>query len=199
MPIVPNSEQQPSTVPTTPMPPWWVKHTETLRIILVALVIAFLLRAYVVEPRFIPSGSMEPTLLVSDRILVDKISYLFHPPQRGDILVFYPPASPVIEDNSKAYIKRLIGLPGDRISIRGGKVLLNGEPLPEPYIAAPPKYSMRMVTVPAGSYWVMGDNRNNSNDSHVWGFLPAGNVVGRAALRFYPLDERLGLIATPKY
>jgi signal peptidase I len=171
---------------------WWQIYGETIKIFGAALIIAFLLRNFVVEPRFIPSGSMEPTLQVGDRILVDKISGRWQAPQYGDILIFYPPESPAIEDNRKAYIKRLIGKEGDRIAVQGGQVWRNGQPITEPYIAENPTYSMRTVTVPKGYYWMMGDNRNHSNDSHVWGFLPQQNVIGKAVLRFFPLDDRLG-------
>ncbi|MDX2253880.1 MAG: signal peptidase I [Pseudanabaenaceae cyanobacterium bins.39] len=171
---------------------WWQRYGETIKIFAVALVIAVLLRNFVVEPRFIPSGSMEPTLQVGDRILVDKISGKWQEPKYGDILIFYPPASPAIEDNRKAYIKRLIGKEGDHITVQGGKVWRNGIPLVEPYIAEPPTYNMRTVIIPEGNYWMMGDNRNHSNDSHVWGFLPKQNVIGKATFRFFPLDDRLG-------
>jgi signal peptidase I len=180
--------------PQVSIKPWWQQHAETIRIFVVALAIALLLRVFIVEPRFIPSGSMEPTLQVGDRILVDKISQQWESPQRGDILVFYPPASPAIEDNSKAYIKRLIGLEGDLIAVRGGKVYRNGEAIDEPYIAEAPAYSMRPVVVPKGHYWMMGDNRNHSNDSHIWGFLPKQNAIGKASIRFFPIDNRLGKI-----
>jgi signal peptidase I len=83
---------------------------------------------------------------------------------------------------------------GDRIDIANGKVYRNGKPLEEPYIAEPPFYNMRTVTVPQGYYWMMGDNRNHSNDSHVWGFLPQQNVIGKAVFRFFPLGDRLGAI-----
>ena len=184
--------------PQAPIKPWWQQHSETIRIFIVALAIALFLRAFIVEPRFIPSGSMEPTLQVGDRILVDKISMQWQEPQRGDILIFYPPKSPAIEDNTKAYIKRLIGIEGDRIGVRSGKVYRNGEALDEPYIAEAPKYMMRTVTVPKGHYWMMGDNRNHSNDSHIWGFLPKENVIGKATIRFFPFGDRLGMITTAK-
>lgn len=184
--------------PQAPIKPWWQQHSETIRIFIVALAIALFLRAFIVEPRFIPSGSMEPTLQVGDRILVDKISMQWQEPQRGDILIFYPPKSPAIEDNTKAYIKRLIGIEGDQIGVRGGKVYRNGEALDEPYIAEAPKYMMRTVTVPKGHYWMMGDNRNHSNDSHIWGFLPKENVIGKATIRFFPFGDRLGMITTAK-
>jgi signal peptidase I (EC 3.4.21.89). Serine peptidase. MEROPS family S26A len=162
---------------------------EFAKVIIIALVVAVVLRAWVVEPRYIPSGSMEPTLLVNDRVLVDKISYRFHPPQRGDILVFYPPY-----DDDKAYIKRLIAVGGDRIAIHDGQVFVNQQPLYEPYIAEPPNYELEELVVPPSYLWVMGDNRNNSNDSHVWGFLPMKNVIGKAVLRFFPFDQRIGIL-----
>ena len=180
--------------PQVPAKPWWQQHGETIRIFIVALAIAFFLRAFIVEPRFIPSGSMEPTLQVGDRILVDKISQQWQEPKRGDILIFYPPKSPAIDDTSKAYIKRLIGIEGDRIAVQDGKVYRNGEALNETYIAEVPNYRMREVTVPQGYYWMMGDNRNYSNDSHIWGFLPKQNVIGKAAIRFFPFGDRLGAI-----
>ncbi|MFZ4728732.1 MAG: signal peptidase I, partial [Pseudanabaena sp.] len=116
----------------------------------------------------------------------------------GDILIFYPPATPATSDTSKAYIKRLIGVEGDRIAVKNGKVYRNGEPLDESYIAEAPKYAMRSVVVPKGNYWMMGDNRNHSNDSHIWGFLPKENVIGKATIRFFPFGDRLGEITTSK-
>ena len=166
------------------------KLTEFAKVVLIALVVAVVLRTWVVEPRYIPSGSMEPTLLVNDRVLVDKISYRFHPPQRGDILVFYPPYA-----DDKAYIKRLIAIGGDRIAIHNGQVFVNQQPLNEPYIAEPPNYELAELVVPQSYLWVMGDNRNNSNDSHVWGFLPVENVIGKAVFRFFPLDQRIGILS----
>jgi len=184
--------------PQVTVKPWWQQHGETIRIFVVALAIALFLRTFIVEPRFIPSGSMEPTLQVGDRILVDKISQQWQAPERGDILIFYPPKSPAIEDNTKAYIKRLIGIEGDRIAVKNDKVYRNGEALNEVYIAEAPRYLMREVIVPKGYYWMMGDNRNHSNDSHIWGFLPKENVIGKAALRFFPFGDRLGAITTNK-
>lgn len=170
-------------------------------------------RTFVAEPRYIPTSSMEPTLQIDDRLIIDKVSFLFRKPQRGEIVVFYPPESPVVPDPSKVYIKRVIGLPGDRLAIKGGKVYVNGKVLPENYIAEPANYelpseqptvcppiclpSLKLVrennivsfTVPDNHYWVMGDNRNNSADSHVWGFLPGDRLVGRALFRYWPLNR----------
>ena len=184
------NQVNPQVTPQT----WWQKYGETIRIFVIALAIALILRFFVVEPRFIPSGSMEPTLQVGDRILVDKISQQWQSYQRGDILIFYPPVSPATGEANKAYIKRLIGIEGDQIKVQDGKVYRNGVPLEETYIAESLRYNMPSVTVPQGFYWMMGDNRNHSNDSHVWGFLPKQNVIGKAVFRFFPLDDRLGKI-----
>jgi signal peptidase I len=167
---------------------------ENLQILLVALVLALVIRLFVAEPRYIPSDSMEPTLQVGDRLVVEKVSYRLHPPQFGDIVVFAPPQQFAAQFGflpDKAFIKRVIGTAGDRIRVQNGTVYRNQQPLLEPYIAEPPAYQMVEVEVPAGQVFVMGDNRNNSNDSHVWGFLPEQNIVGRAVFRFFPL-ERIG-------
>ncbi|MEI6428397.1 MAG: signal peptidase I [Pseudanabaena sp. ELA607] len=202
----PHSDQSPTNPAVIPPQPqnlpkpssWWLRYGETIKILAVALVVALFLRGYVVEPRFIPSGSMEPSLWVGDRILVDKLTYHFKPLQRGDIVVFYPPLTAATPDNSKAYIKRLIAIGGDRVNVVDDQVFVNGSPLAEAYIAEPPMYRLRQeVTVPKDYYWVMGDNRNNSNDSHVWGFLPAQNIIGKAVLRFLPWDDRVGWLVNP--
>jgi signal peptidase I len=191
---------------------WWTSQRDNIRVIVIALIIALFLRLFIAEPRYIPSGSMLPTLQINDRIIVEKVSYLFKPPQRGEIIVFYPPESPAIADTSTPYIKRIIGLPGDRISIHDQKVFVNDQPIQEPYIAEAPTYRLsfppqnrddtqftQTITVPPNAYWVMGDNRNKSNDSHFWGFLPKENIIGRACLRFWPFDGRVGWLTPPQY
>ncbi|HBL62588.1 MAG TPA: signal peptidase I, partial [Cyanobacteria bacterium UBA8803] len=159
---------------TSPGSKFWQQARENLQIVAIALALALLIRAFVAEPRYIPSDSMLPTLEVGDRVVVEKISYLFRPPAKGEIVVFDPPPQLQIQGYSKdqAFIKRVIGTPGQTVQIQGGKVYLNNTPLPEDYIAEPPNYQMPLVRVPEGHLFVMGDNRNNSNDSHVWGFLP---------------------------
>ncbi|MEM9088624.1 MAG: signal peptidase I [Cyanobacteria bacterium P01_F01_bin.53] len=170
---------------------WWKTITENVRLVVIALLIAIVVRLFIAEPRFIPSPSMVPTLAVGDRLLVDKVSYRLHEPHRGDIVVFEPP--PQLQEYgykaSQAFIKRVIGLPGQIVQVSQGKVIVDGEPLAEDYILEAPQYEMPPVQVPPGSLFMMGDNRNDSNDSHVWGFLPAENVIGRAALRFWPIDK----------
>ncbi|MEM6869351.1 MAG: signal peptidase I [Cyanobacteria bacterium P01_C01_bin.121] len=170
---------------------WKKTLIENVRLVAIALVIAIFVRFFIAEPRFIPSPSMVPTLAVGDRLLVEKVSYHLHLPNRGDIVVFEPP--PQLQEYgyqaSQAFIKRVIGLPGQQVQVSQGKVYVNGEPLAENYVLEAPQYEMPPVTVPAGQLFVMGDNRNDSNDSHVWGFLPIENVIGRALLRFWPLDK----------
>ena len=171
----------------------WQKWGETFQILVLALALAFFIRTFVAEPRYIPSESMLPTLEIGDRLIVEKLSYYSHPPQRGDVIVFAPP--PQLQEQGyledQAFIKRAIGLPGDTVTVANGRVSIDGRELTEAYIAEPPNYGMSPMVVPPGQLFVMGDNRNNSNDSHVWGFLPQRNIVGHACFRFWPL-ERFG-------
>jgi signal peptidase I len=185
------STESPSLKKTSPWKALW----ENFQILLVALILALIVRAYVAEPRFIPSDSMMPTLHIGDRLVVEKMSYRFDLPKFGDIVVFDPPPQLQEQGYSKdqAFIKRIIGRPGETIEIKSGKVYVDDRPLQESYIAEAPKYLMSPATVPEGSFFVMGDNRNNSNDSHVWGFLPKEYILGRAWVRFYPFD-RLGKV-----
>lgn len=188
------STPQPDSNTAPPRSGWFrlsKAQRDNLQILGIALVLAIVLRLFVAEPRFIPSDSMLPTLHVGDRLVVEKVAYRLRPPQRGEIVVFEPP--PQLQQYGyapdKAFIKRVIGTPGDRVQITQGKVLINGQSLVEPYIAEPPAYEMRSVQVPPDQYFVMGDNRNNSNDSHVWGFLPRQQIIGRAVFCFFPFDR----------
>lgn len=163
--------------------------------IAIALLISLVVRVFIAEPRYIPSESMFPTLEVGDRLVVEKVSYRFNEIHRGDIVVFEPP--PQLQQqgyqSNQAFIKRAIALAGDTVAVKDGVVIVNDKPLTENYIAQPPNYEMIPVTVPEGTLFVMGDNRNNSNDSHIWGFLPETNAIGHAVFRFYPFD-RLGKV-----
>jgi signal peptidase I len=182
-----------TTLPTPLLKQWWKKWGENIQILILALGLAFFIRTFVAEPRYIPSESMVPTLEVGDRLIVEKLSYYGHLPHRGDIVVFAPP--PQLQEQGyqadQAFIKRVIGVPGDTVSVENGRVFVNRELLTEAYIAEQPNYPMSPIVVPPDSLFVMGDNRNNSNDSHIWGFLPTANVVGHACFRFWPL-ERFG-------
>jgi signal peptidase I len=172
---------------------WWQKWGENIKILVLALGLAFFIRTFVAEPRYIPSESMLPTLEIGDRLVVEKLSYYTHLPKRGDIIVFAPPPQLQAQGylGDQAFIKRVIGLPGETIEIKDGRVFVDRQLLTESYIAEPPNYRMSPMVVPPAQLFVMGDNRNNSNDSHVWGFLPKSNIIGHACFRFWPL-ERLG-------
>ena len=174
---------------------FWQSTKENGTTVLIALVLAFLIRVFIAEPRYIPSESMFPTLETGDRLVVEKVGYKFHEPDRGDIVVFQPPNKLRIlgYEKNQAFIKRAIATEGETVAVKNGVVYVNARPLSEDYIAAPPEYELAPVTVPEGQLFVMGDNRNNSNDSHVWGFLPAENVIGHAVFRFWPL-ERIGTV-----
>lgn len=169
----------------------WQSQRDNIQILAIALVMALVIRLVIAEPRYIPSDSMLPTLHVGDRLVVEKISYRFRPPAQGDIVVFDPPEQlqTLGFHGDQAFIKRIIGEPGQTIQIHQGKVYINQQPLLESYIAEPPHYEMPPVQIPDESYFVMGDNRNNSNDSHVWGFLPKTNIIGRAVFRFWTPDR----------
>ncbi len=171
----------------------WIEGLQTIGL---SIVLALGIRQFVAEARFIPSGSMEPTLQIDDRLVVEKISYRFNPPKHGDIIVFQAPqkALDVVGSTSNdAYIKRVIGLPGDTIEVKQGQVFLNGTVLEENYIQAPPNYTWGPETVPPEEYLVLGDNRNSSSDGHVWGFLPHESIIGRAVVRFWPPTRMGGL------
>lgn len=192
---------------------------EWLETIVFVLVMVIIIRYFICEIRWIPSGSMRPTLIEGDRIVVERISHFFSKPKRGDILVFYPP---FVKPNMSlwgifsrrtgigcrdvAFIKRVVGMPGDKIEIKqspNGKyvVLINNEPLKEDYIlseydsipCSPTMYCGPMI-VPEGKYFMMGDNRGNSEDSRFWGFLSEGRIVGRACCVFWPLNRIKGLL-----
>jgi signal peptidase I len=144
--------------------------------------------------------SMRPTLDDGEFVLISRLAYQLGSYQRGDIIVFRPPMYPEagflrrllglpnISDDYEDYIKRVIGLPGDTIKIGNGKVWINGTLITESYIAAAPEYSGQW-TVPAGNVFVLGDNRNNSADSHAWGFLPEQNILGKALVVYWPFAD----------
>jgi len=167
------------------MPPVTKKITEWIFTLVLAVLLSLAIRTYVAEARWIPSTSMLPTLKVGDHILIEKVSLKINGINRGDIVVFQaPPASRLDE----VMIKRVIGLPGDIVSINKGTVYTNGIALEEPYELERPRNDFKPFTVPQGSLFVMGDNRNNSFDSRYWGVVPEDLVIGKAMARFYPID-----------
>lgn len=128
--------------------------------------------------------SMLPTLHEGEYLIINKLSYYLDEPRRGDIIVLHFP-----RDRSREYIKRVIGVPGDRIEIDDSTVRVNGVPLTEPYVNGTPVYRHESWTVPEGQYFVMGDNRNNSSDSRSWSFLPRRDIVGRAWLIYWGIED----------
>jgi len=171
--------------------------------LLIWILFALLLRWQVVEPRWIPSGSMLPTLQVKDRLLIEKVSpklnkLLQKHPNRGTIVVFLPPQILIDSgyESNQALIKRVIGIPGDKIEVKNGHLIRNGTLIDEPWVVEKIKYDMDQIIVPSNSLWVLGDNRNNSLDSHLWGPLTEQNLVGTATFRYWPLNK-LGPIRFP--
>jgi signal peptidase I len=191
-------------------------------LLLIAFILALLIKSFLVQAFYIPSESMVPTLQVGDRVLVNKLTYRFHSPGRGDVIVFEDPNAPPVHRGpvsgfvhwvtdglglttspDKDFIKRVIGLPGDSIEIRRGRVYVNGKILaPEPYLSPIADVSCcpgQTWTVPKGELFVMGDNRTNSSDSRTsLGYIPIGKVVGRAFVIIWP-PSRIHWLSTPKY
>jgi signal peptidase I len=182
-------------------------------LILMAFILALLIKTFLVQAFFIPSGSMEPTLMPGDRVLVLKVPYYFHDPRRGDIIVFEDPdpkAQPdrgvvggffhwmfqglgVQKPENEDFIKRVIGLPGDTVWAKGGSVYVNGLKLSEPYLTQKTD-DFPKTKVPDGSLFVMGDNRSNSLDSRFGlGFIPIDKVIGKAEIVIWP-PSRAGLL-----
>ncbi|MDQ8046040.1 MAG: signal peptidase I [Solirubrobacteraceae bacterium] len=192
----------------TGMPAW----LETVVTVVGALVIAFLVQAFVVKPFKVPSGSMLPTIREGQRILANRIGNDLGDPKDGQVLVFTPPAGaeqlaqcqvPHAADQvclkatpgkaPKQYVKRVVGVPGDRLQIVHGHVIRNGRPVVEPYARTcdDAECNLRPFTVPGGTYFMMGDNRGDSNDSRYWGPLPRNQIIGRAFATYWP-PKRIG-------
>jgi len=186
---------------------------ELVTIIVVALGLALLIQAFLVKPFRIPSESMIPTLTVGERVLVDRLSLRFSDPHRGDILVFHPPvgaesdtcgvrqaddqacARPTGERSSANFIKRVVGEPGDRLMVRRGRVYINGKPQRESFTRPDGECAKcnlpREITIPSGHFFMMGDNRGQSDDSRYWGPVPKRWVIGYAFFTYWPAG-RLG-------
>jgi signal peptidase I len=189
----PQTDQN-KTSKKAPHPAWlWTRD------IVICLILVLLFRANVAEANYIPSVSMEPTLHQNDRIIVEKLSMNWRPLERGDVVVFHPP---IQGHERERWIKRVIALPGETVEVIRGKIYIDGAPLEEPYIADPPAYNYPVTRLAAddpstsqneGEYFLLGDNRRDSRDSHVWGACPASEIIGRAIFRYWPISKVGGI------
>ena len=179
----PQIPQQPQPEPVTePTTNWKRFILDILETLVLAVVLYFGINAVSARVR-VDGFSMRPTLQDGEYILVNKLAYKFSEPQRGDIIVFIFPVNP-----EEDLIKRIIGIPGDTVTVQDGVLSVNGTVVDEPYINAPPAYNGTWQ-VPEGNLFVLGDNRNDSRDSHQWGLLPMQNVIGRSVLIYWPPEE----------
>ena len=158
---------------------------EMVEVIVTALVLAFLIKTFVVGNFWIPSESMVPTIEVNDKVIVTNFSYWFEGPKRGDVIVFRYPL-----DTKKDYIKRCIGLPGETVEFRDSKLYVNGQLVEEPYLPEGLVFeAYGPIEVPEGQYFMCGDNRNHSSDSRVWGFVEKRLIIGKAQVIYWPFDR----------
>ena len=157
-----------------------------------AVALALVIRTFIMAPFKIPSGSMRPTLMEGDRILVNKFLYHFRPPRRGEIIVFRYP-----EDPRRPFIKRLVAFGGDTVEVRDGTLVINGAPLEDAGVLGTIRYynqgafgkEHQVIRVPEGAFYVLGDNSQSSHDSRWWGFVPKRLIIGQAVCIFWPLDR----------
>jgi signal peptidase I len=180
------SDLQNLTSPTPPEAPQDKNHSdfwkELAKLIALAAVIVIPFRLFVAQPFIVDGASMDPTFSTGQYLIVDELSYHFEAPKRGSVLIFRYPL-----DTTKYFIKRVIGLPGETVSIENGVVSINGAPLDEPYVKLP-KNDNESYTLAQGEYYVMGDNRFASADSRLWGPVPVKDIIGRPILRFWPFS-----------
>ena len=165
--------------------------TEWGVIVVVAIIVALIVKTFVFQVFYIPSESMDPTLKVSDRVAVNKLSYKMHDVNRGDIVVFERPPNEAAADPAiKDLIKRVIALPGEKVEGHDGKVWINDKALDEPYLPnGMTTLDFKAQTIEPGHYWVMGDNRHRSKDSRVFGAIHEDLIVGRAFVRIWPVQS----------
>ena len=155
---------------------------EIVQTLIMAVALYFAIDFCVARVR-VENVSMETSFTEGELLMVNRLNYKFSEPERGDVVIFKAPTDP-----KKDYIKRMIGLPGDQVSVQEGKLFINGAEIQEPWVHEPMAYSGEWV-VPENEYFVLGDNRNHSSDSHSWGFVPRDNLVGNAFFCYWPLDH----------
>ena len=158
-----------------------MKHVRDIVITILTALVVFVVLQITVGSFKVYGLCMLPNIQHGDYILVNKISYLSHKPERGEVVIFHSPRNPDTD-----LVKRIIGLPGDTVEVKNHKVYINGIPLTENYVMEPPNYNYPLQTIPADHYFVLGDNRNNSADSHTGWLLPTENIIGKAWLCYWP-------------
>jgi signal peptidase I len=186
----------PEALTPSAKPSFWSNLGSALRELIETLILTlviFLVIRFAVQNFRIEGFSMEPNFHDGQYLFVNKLVYMLHPPERGDVVVFVPP-----NNNSRDYIKRVIGLPGDRIEIRSGAVFVNGETLREAYPLNEGTYSAGSLVVPPEEYFVLGDNRNYSSDSHSWGTVSVKKIIGKAWISYWP-PQMIGLVPDYTY
>jgi signal peptidase I len=203
--MAPKAREEETGVETAPAVARKSVLREYAEALIIAILLALVIRTFVVQAFKIPSGSMLPTLQIGDHILVNKFIYNFRPVQRGDIIVFKFP-----QDESRDFIKRVVGLPGETVEVRGKEVLINGKPLTEPYAVfsdgafgrSGERERIGPLMIPPNRLFMMGDNRDHSMDSRFWGFLDVAKVKGKAFLVYFsvrsddiPVESSLGSVA----
>lgn len=164
-------------------PSFW---TELIKLVFLSLLVVIPFRFYIAQPFVVDGASMDPTFETGNYLIVDEISYRFKTPERGSVLIFKYPKDP-----SKSFIKRVIGLPGETVSISGGKVTIINDEHPDGFVLDEPYVKLEKIdnstnTLDADEYFVMGDNRASSADSRIWGPVPKENIIGQPIIRFYP-------------
>ncbi len=177
-----NSEERQALAPVAPKRKNPIR--EVVETVVIALLIALVIRTFVVEVFVVDGRSMEPTLKTGERLLVNKFTYRLNEPQPGEVIVFRYPRQP-----DRDFIKRVMAVPGDKIEIKRGHVFVNGQEVAEPYLQFRGEGDWPVREVPPESVWVLGDNRNNSEDSRYFGEVPLKNIKGRAFFRFWPLGR----------
>lgn len=170
----------------------WTEVWEIIKFLAPIVIVVFVVRTYIAQPFIVDGESMAPNFHTGHYLIIDEISYRFHEPKRGDVIVLKYPL-----DTSRYFLKRIVGIPGDRVIIKDGKVTIANAEYPKGYVVNEPYHNQ--VTFPAGQfkdvtlgedeYFAMGDNRAGSSDSRSWGILPRKDIVGRASLRLFPIKQ----------